>query len=88
MSAWGLDVIVGWQALLLDAAAGAALAVPELRHARPQRPWARRPWVLLLLRLPPFRRLVLVAALILGSHAMHDAFAVIRGARRGGARRW
>ena len=34
--------------------------------------------VLLLLRLPPFRRLVLVAALILGSHAMHDAFAVIR----------
>jgi PPP family 3-phenylpropionic acid transporter len=31
-----------------------------------------------LLRLPPFRRLVLVAALILGSHAMHDAFAVIR----------
>jgi MFS transporter, PPP family, 3-phenylpropionic acid transporter len=34
--------------------------------------------VLLLLRLPRFRRLVLVAALILGSHAMHDAFAVIR----------
>jgi PPP family 3-phenylpropionic acid transporter len=31
-----------------------------------------------LLRLPPFRRLVLVAALVLGSHAMHDAFAVIR----------
>ena len=31
-----------------------------------------------MLRLPPFRRLVLVAALILGSHAMHDAFAVIR----------
>jgi PPP family 3-phenylpropionic acid transporter len=34
--------------------------------------------VLLLLRLPRFRQLVLVAALILGSHAMHDAFAVIR----------
>ena len=34
--------------------------------------------VRLLLRLPRFRRLVLVAALILGSHAMHDAFAVIR----------
>jgi MFS transporter, PPP family, 3-phenylpropionic acid transporter len=34
--------------------------------------------VLLLLQLPRFRTLVLVAALILGSHAMHDAFAVIR----------
>jgi PPP family 3-phenylpropionic acid transporter len=32
----------------------------------------------LLLRLPLFRRLLLVAALVLGSHAMHDAFAVIR----------
>jgi PPP family 3-phenylpropionic acid transporter len=31
-----------------------------------------------LLRLPPFRRVVLVAALILGSHAMHDGFAMIR----------
>jgi PPP family 3-phenylpropionic acid transporter len=28
--------------------------------------------------LPIYRRLVLVAALILGSHAMHDSFAVIR----------
>src|SRR5207302_3293647 len=31
-----------------------------------------------LLRLPLYRRIVLVAALILGSHAMHDSFAVIR----------
>jgi PPP family 3-phenylpropionic acid transporter len=31
-----------------------------------------------LVRLPVFRRVVLVAALILGSHAMHDTFAVIR----------
>jgi len=31
-----------------------------------------------LLHIPLFRRLLLVAALILGSHAMHDAFAVIR----------
>jgi PPP family 3-phenylpropionic acid transporter len=46
VSAWGLAVIVGLQALLL--------------------------------RLPAFRQLVLVAALVLGSHAMHDAFAVIR----------
>ena len=31
-----------------------------------------------LLRLPVFRRVVLVAALILGSHALHDGFAMIR----------
>jgi PPP family 3-phenylpropionic acid transporter len=79
VSAWGLDVIVGWQALLLGTAAVAARVVPELRHARATEA-VRAPagGVLLLLRLPPFRRLVLVAALILGSHAMHDAFAVIR----------
>jgi PPP family 3-phenylpropionic acid transporter len=79
VSAWGLDVIVGWQALLLGAAAGAALVVPELRHERTPEPMrAPAGGVLLLLRLPRFRTLVLVAALILGSHAMHDAFAVIR----------
>jgi MFS transporter, PPP family, 3-phenylpropionic acid transporter len=79
VSAWGLDVIVGLQALLLSTAAVAALVVPELRHARATEA-VRAPagGVLLLLRLPRFRRLVLVAALILGSHAMHDAFAVIR----------
>jgi MFS transporter, PPP family, 3-phenylpropionic acid transporter len=79
VSAWGLDVIVGLQAVLLGTAAGAARVVPELRHARATSA-VRAPagGVLLLLRLPRFRRLVLVAALILGSHAMHDAFAVIR----------
>jgi PPP family 3-phenylpropionic acid transporter len=37
-----------------------------------------RAGVVALLRLPVFRRVVLVAALILGSHAMHDTFSVIR----------
>ena len=31
-----------------------------------------------LVRLPLYRRIIIVAALILGSHAMHDSFAVIR----------
>ena len=31
-----------------------------------------------LLRLRSYRRIIFVAALILGSHAMHDSFAVIR----------
>ena len=36
-----------------------------------------RDW-LALLRQPAFVRMVLAAALVLGSHAMHDAFAIIR----------
>jgi PPP family 3-phenylpropionic acid transporter len=36
-----------------------------------------------LLRIPLYRNLVLVAALILGSHAMNDAFAVIRWSAAG-----
>ena len=79
VSAWGLDVIVGLQALLLGAAAVAARRVPELQHARTAAAvGAPAGGVRLLLRLPQFRQLVLVAALVLGSHAMHDAFAVIR----------
>ena len=79
VSAFGLDVIVWLQALLLGAAALAAILVPELVHDR-RVDAVRAPTggVLILLRLPLFRNLVLVAALILGSHAMHDAFAVIR----------
>src|SRR5512132_1027816 len=84
VSAWGLDVIVWLQALLLAAAAGAATLVPELVHHRTADA-VRAPagGVLMLLRLPRFRHLVLVAALILGSHAMHDAFAVIRWSAAG-----
>jgi MFS transporter, PPP family, 3-phenylpropionic acid transporter len=84
VSAFGLDVIVVLQALLLGAAALAAILVPELiynRTADAVRAPARG--VLMLLRLPLFRNLVLVAALILGSHAMHDAFAVIRWSAAG-----
>jgi PPP family 3-phenylpropionic acid transporter len=79
VSAFGLDVIVRLQALLLGAAASAAILVPELIHDRTADA-VRAPagGVLILLRLSLFRNLVLVAALILGSHAMHDAFAVIR----------
>jgi PPP family 3-phenylpropionic acid transporter len=79
VSAFGLDVIVWLQALLLGAAALAATLVPELIHDRTAED-LRAPvrGVLILLRLPVFGNLVLVAALILGSHAMHDAFAVIR----------
>jgi PPP family 3-phenylpropionic acid transporter len=84
VSAFGLDLIVCLQALLLGAAAFAAILVPELIHNRTADA-VRAPegGVLLLLRLPLFRNLILVAALILGSHAMHDAFAVIRWSAAG-----
>ena len=84
VSVFGLDLIVGLQALLLGAAAFAGILVPELIHAR-SADAVRAPagGVLMLLRLPLFRNLVLVAALILGSHAMHDAFAVIRWSAAG-----
>ena len=79
VSAFGLDLIVWLQAVLLGATAFAANRVPELIHARTADA-VRTPAgaIILLLRLPLFRHLILVAALVLGSHAMHDAFAVIR----------
>lgn len=84
VSAFGLDLIVLLQASLLGAAAFAGMLVPELIHHR-SADAMRAPagGVLILLRLPLFRNLVLVAALILGSHAMHDAFAVIRWSAAG-----
>jgi len=72
----GLGVIVGLQASLLGLAALAAALVPELPH--PPRATASRQRIGELLRLPVYRNLVIVAALVLGSHAMHDAFAMIR----------
>ena len=84
IGAFGLDAIIWSQALLLVAAALAAFFVPELVHDRAADA-VRAPagGVLVLLRIPLFRNLVLVAALILGSHAMHDAFAVIRWSAAG-----
>jgi PPP family 3-phenylpropionic acid transporter len=84
VSAFGLELIVWLQAALLGVAAFAATLVPELIHSRTADA-VRAPagGVLILLRLPLFRNLVLVAALILGSHAMHDAFAVIRWSTAG-----
>ncbi len=75
VEAWGLGSIVWMNAGLLAAAAVAALAVP----ASPTPPAiTREAGALALLRLPGFVRLSLVAALILGSHALHDGFEVLR----------
>jgi PPP family 3-phenylpropionic acid transporter len=81
VGSWGLTSIIGLHAGLLIAAAGTALLVPRpgrqetvaavAVHATPA-------GVVTLLRMPLFRRVMLVSGLVLGSHAMHDAFAVIR----------
>jgi PPP family 3-phenylpropionic acid transporter len=76
VEAVGLQAILWLQASLLGAAALAALRVPEFVHTGVARPAGGS--IPALLRIPAFRNLVLVSALILGSHAMHDAFAVIR----------
>jgi MFS transporter, PPP family, 3-phenylpropionic acid transporter len=82
---WGLTSIVVLQAALLSAAACAALLVPEPARHEAAAPVATRAptGVRELLRMPLFRRLMLVSALVLGSHAMHDAFAVIRWSEAG-----
>ncbi len=65
-------------------AACAGILVPELIHPRTA-DVVRSPagGVRVLLRIAQFRNLVIVAAMILGSHAMHDAFAVIRWSAAG-----
>ena len=80
VAALGLASIVPLQAGLLAGAALAALLLPAL--TAPQGHAVTRetspPGIGALLRIRLFRRLMLVAALVLGSHAMHDGFAVIR----------
>ena len=82
---FGIVVIVWLNAALLAAAAPMALGVPQLLatggHARTTPSRARGVGVLL--RLPLYRKMVLLAMLILGSHAMHDSFAMIRWSRAG-----
>src|SRR5215472_19054356 len=81
---FGIVVIVWLNAALLLAASPVALGVPQLLasgHSRATASQARG--ILAFLRLPLYRRMILLAALILGSHAMHDSFAMIRWSRAG-----
>jgi PPP family 3-phenylpropionic acid transporter len=79
---FGITAVLWLSTALLSATAFASLGAPQL----PQRQDAVLPAAAkggigdlgALLRLPLYRRVVLIAALILGSHAMHDSFAVIR----------
>ena len=83
---FGLDIIIWLNAGLLGLATAAAFALPPgLRAAAEGEPARKQPVTSApgegfgtLLRLPWFPTLMAVAALVLGSHAMHDSFAVIR----------
>lgn len=83
---FGLDVIIWLNAGLLGLATAAAFALPPaVRAGTEGEPARERPVTSApgegfgtLLRLPWFPTLMTVAALVLGSHAVHDGFAVIR----------
>ena len=77
----GLPVIIVLNAGLLAVAAVAALAVPDM-IAEPAPPGPAGGFGALL-RLPGFPRIMLVAALIGGSHALHDGFEVLRWTEAG-----
>lgn len=81
VGAWGLGSILSLHALQLALAAGVVLLVPALAppaHGEGRRAPPRTDDVRFLLRIPEFQRVLIVSTLVLGSHAMHDTFAVIR----------
>jgi PPP family 3-phenylpropionic acid transporter len=80
VDAWGLGSIIGLHGALLIAAAGAAMLTPRpgCQEVLVIATAARPSGIAELLRMPRFRRVMLVSALVLGSHAMHDTFAVMR----------
>lgn len=77
---WATLTSIAWmQGLLLLGAAASTVLLPvpagrTVAAAEPTSFGAFRE----LMGIVPFRRMVLIAALVFGSHAMHDAFAVIR----------
>ena len=74
---FGLDSIVWQNAALLAAAAACALLVPNRVAGTAAAP-REAGVVRTLLGIPVFARMMVVASLVGGSHALHDAFAVVR----------
>ena len=73
----GFDAMIWGGSAFLVAAAGAAMFVTAPRTSA-SRSTVERSTLWALLRNPQFRLVLIIAALVLGAHAMHDAFAVIR----------
>ena len=81
VAAFGVQAIQWLNSGLMALAAGAAAMLPLAPVARP--PSRSRGAVAELLAVPGFSRLMAVSALILGSHALHDGFEVIRWSEAG-----
>jgi hypothetical protein len=77
IASYGLGIVIWLQALLMVAVPFAVMRVPAV-STKTDPEVVSREGIMALLRLPVFRNVVLVAALILGSHALHDTFSVIR----------
>jgi MFS transporter, PPP family, 3-phenylpropionic acid transporter len=76
---FGFNPLLLASAVLLFLAALAAWFVPELRRdVRSKTQAVRLADAIGLFRIPAFRRVLIIAALVLGGHALHDNFAVIR----------
>ena len=81
---WGLDSIIWLHAALLALAAGVVLFVPAPTRPGEDTPGVASPHDLWsLFGIAEFRRVLIVSTLVLGSHAMHDTFAVIRWTEAG-----
>jgi MFS transporter, PPP family, 3-phenylpropionic acid transporter len=77
----GLSSIIWLSAGLLGFATWCSTAVPDrMSHTERERP---TDGIRALLRFALYRRIILAAALIQGSHALHDGFAVINWTRAG-----
>jgi PPP family 3-phenylpropionic acid transporter len=76
IAASGLDSALVAGGILFVAAAGAALALPVQANAAKADGWPIQS-VAELLRLSRFRRILFAASLVIGAHALHDAFAMI-----------
>jgi PPP family 3-phenylpropionic acid transporter len=74
---FGLSAIIWLNGSLLGITAWCAWLVPDLLSRTGTGEQDRAGGMASLLRLPAFRRLMLVAALIQGSHVLHDGFVVI-----------
>lgn len=83
---WGFGSILVLQAAQLTLAACTSLLLPPAAQSRAVEEGVdgtSAHGVARLLRIAAFRRVMLISALVLGSHAMHDTFAVIRWGEAG-----
>ena len=86
VSAWGFGSILVLQSAQLTVAACMSLLLPapvQSRSVTERVEPAPTQGVVRLLRIAEFRRVTLISTLVLGSHAIHDTFAVIRWGEAG-----